>query len=61
MGCCSGHTCDYCAACRLGLCSGDRGGGDGVSPNAKPIGEPRGRSTPTEAPTMPVRTPARVD
>jgi hypothetical protein len=59
MPCCSGHSCDMCATCKLGVCCGDSGYHP-TEPHGVPIGEPQRRTSPVEVPTMPVRTPARV-
>lgn len=61
MPCCSGHRCDRCATCQLGVCCGDRGGTT-QDPHARPIGEPQTRPNvqPIEAPTKPGSVPVEV-
>lgn len=57
MPCCNGHTCDYCATCKLGVCCGDKGGG-GHDPEAQPIRKrtrtPERTAVPRTRPAMPV-------
>lgn len=61
MPCCEGHTCDYCATCKLGVCCNEGRGAPSGDPFADPIREPGRRTAPAEAPTMPIRTPAGME
>jgi len=54
MPCCSGHTCDYCATCKLGVCCNEGKGRPQHDPVGVPIGEPR-----TRPQTMPQVAPAK--
>lgn len=55
MPCCSGHTCDFCATCTLGVCC-QEGGGQGLPGRAKPVRAPRRR--PVEPAVAPRTRPA---
>jgi hypothetical protein len=56
MPCCSGHTCDYCATCKLGVCCNEGKSRPQYDPVGVPIGVPRTR--PSEPATAPQTRPA---